>query len=294
MRAMSVDLRIVGREYGPWEKTWTRDDVMLYALSLGCGWDELRFVTENSEGIELEVLPTFAVTVGIAGPGFSFADFGDVPMERIVHGEQRIELAGPIPVEGSVRVSGRIADVLDKGSGALVVTEWDAVDAATGAPRFTNRTSFFLRGLGGFGDAHRNDPVPAPRPAGVALDRAPDRVVAYETTPTQTLLYRIASGDHNRIHSDPWFARAAGFDRPILMGLGTLGFAGRAALEAVCDGDPARLRAIEGRFASPAFPGDVLETALWVDPDGSGAAFVTTTQRGDVVLDRGRVEVAGG
>ena len=111
MRAMSVDLGVMGREYGPWEKSWTRDDVMLYALAVGCGWDDLRFVTENSEDIDLEVLPTFAVKVGIAGPGFSFADFGDVAMESIVHGEQRIEFAGPIPVEGSVRVAGRITDV---------------------------------------------------------------------------------------------------------------------------------------------------------------------------------------
>lgn len=283
---MAVDLSIVGREYGPWEKSWTPDDVMLYALSLGCGWDDLRFVTENSEGIDLEVLPTFAVTRGIAGPDFSFADLGEVPMERIVHGEQRVELAGPIPVEGSVLVSGRIADVRDKGSGALVVTEWDAVDATTGAARFTNRTSFFLRGLGGF-DASRAGSAPAVPPP----DREPDQVVAVETSPTQTLLYRIASGDHNRIHSDPSFARAAGFDRPILMGLGTLGFAGRAVLEAVCGGDPARLRAIEGRFSSPAHPGDTLQTAVWIDADRSGATFVTSTARGDVVLDRGRVEV---
>ncbi len=300
MRAMAVDLSIVGREYGPWEKTWTRDDVMLYALAVGCGWDDLRFVTENSEGIDLEVLPTFAVTVGIAGPGFSFDDFGEVPMESIVHGEQRIALSGPIPPEGSVRVSGRIAEVLDKGSGALVVTEWDAVDATTGTHRFTNRTSFFLRGLGGF-DAERRPSGSgagsgggSPTGSGALAappDRAPDHVVAHETAPTQTLLYRIASGDHNRIHSDPWFAHAAGFDRPILMGLGSLGFAGRAALAAVCDGDPARLRAIEGRFASPAYPGDVLETALWVDADGAGATYVTRTQRGEVALDRGRVEV---
>ncbi|HUV10612.1 MAG TPA: MaoC/PaaZ C-terminal domain-containing protein [Acidimicrobiia bacterium] len=287
---MSVDLGVMGREYGPWEKSWTCDDVMLYALAVGCGWDDLRFVTENSEDIDLEVLPTFAVKVGIAGPGFSFADFGDVAMESIVHGEQRIEFAGPIPVEGSVRVAGRITDVRDKGSGALVVTEWEAVDAATGAPRFTNHTSFFLRGLGGFGDAHRDgsrESTPArPRP-----DRPPDRVVAYETAPTQTLLYRLASDDHNRVHSDPRFARAAGFDRPILVGLGTLGFAGRALLDAMCDGDPARMRAIEGRFAAPAHPGDTLETAMWLDADGAGATFTTTTQRGDVVLDRGRVEV---
>lgn len=289
---MAVDLGIIGREYGPWEKSWSRDDVMLYALALGCGWDDLRFVTENSEGIELEVLPTFAVKVGIAGPGFSFADLGDVPMESIVHGEQRIELAGPIPVEGSVSVSGRIADVIDKGSGALVVTEWDAVDATTGVARFTNRTSFFLRGLGGFGDGHRNTASAPTSSAPSVPEREPDVVVSYETTTTQTLLYRLASGDHNRIHSDPWFARAAGFDRPILMGLGTLGFAGRALLDAVCDGEPARLSAIEGRFAAPAHPGDTLETRVWSDADGAGATFTTTTQRGDVVLDRGRVELA--
>ena len=291
MRAMAVDLTIVGREYGPWEKSWTRDDVMLYALALGCGWDDLRFVTENSEGVDLEVLPTFAVTVGIAGPGFSFDDFGDVPMESIVHGEQRIELAGAIPVEGSVRVTGRIADVVDKRSGALVVTEWDSVDATTGLPRFRTRTSFFLRGQGGFGDAHRaaaaDLPIPSPTP-----EHAPDDVVHHETSPTQTLLYRIASGDHNRIHSDPVFARAAGFDRPILMGLGTLGFAGRALVASVCGGDPARVAAIEGRFAAPAHPGEILETLVWRDADGAGASFVTRAAGGAVVLDRGRLELA--
>lgn len=284
-----MDLSIIGREYAPSEKSWSANDAMLYALAVGCGWDDLRFVTENSEGIDLEVLPTFAVTVGIAGPGFSFSDFGDVPMERIVHGEQRIELAGPIPPSGRVRVSGRIVDVFDKGSGALVVTEWDSVDAATGAECFTTRTSFFLRGLGGFGGAR--GPAATGSEQSASDDRGPDRVIAYETSATQTLLYRIASGDHNRIHSDPVFARAAGFDRPILMGLGTLGFAGRAVLDAVCDGDPARLRVIEARFAAPAFPGDTLETAIWLDDDRGGATFATTTQRGDMVLDRGRVEV---
>jgi acyl dehydratase len=282
-----VDLSIVGREYGPWEKSWTTDDVMLYALAVGCGFDDLSFVTENSEGTALQVLPTFAVRVGIAGPGFSFADLGTVPMESIVHGEQRIELAGPIPPSGTVRVTGRVASIHDKGSGALVVTEWDSVDSSTGARRFTTRTAFFLRGQGGFGGGSgaSDDAVAIP-------EREPDRVVGFETSPDQTLLYRLASGDHNRIHSDPYFAGLAGFDRPILMGLGTMGFAGRALLRALCDGDPGRLRAIEGRFAAPGYPGDTLSTEIWVDDGGGGATYRTVTQRGDVVLDRGRCELA--
>jgi acyl dehydratase len=282
-----VDPAVVGREYGPWEKSWTADDVMLYALGVGCGWDDLAYVTENSEGIALQVLPTFAVRVGIAGPGFSFADLGDVPMESIVHGEQRIELGGPIPPSGTVRVSGRVTGVHDKGSGALVVTEWDSVDPATDVLRFRTRTSFFLRGEGGFGGARGEAGATVTIP-----ERAPDHAVALETLPTQTLLYRLASGDHNRIHSDPVFARRAGFDRPILMGLGTMGFAGRALLHALCDDDPARFRAIDGRFAAPGYPGDTLTTEIWSDDDGGGATYRTLTQRGDVVLDRGRIELA--
>ncbi len=243
---MGVDLSVVGREYGPWERSWTADDVMLYALAVGCGWDDLELVTENTEGVTLRVLPTFAVTVGIAGPGFSFSDFGAVPLESIVHGEQRIELDGPIPIEGTVRVSGRVAEIYDKGTGALVVTEWDSVDAHTGAARFRTRTSF-------------------------------------------TLLYRVASGDHNRIHSDPGFARIAGFERPILMGLGSMGIAGRALLGALCSGDPGRIRAIDGRFASPGYPGDTLTTDIWELGDGV-AVYRTRTQRGDMLIDRGRCE----
>jgi acyl dehydratase len=282
-----VDLSVVGREYGPWEKSWTADDVMLYALGVGCGWDDLAFVTENSQGIALQVLPTFAVRIGIAGPGFSFADLGDVPMESIVHGEQRIELTGAIPPSGTVRVTGRITDVHDKGSGALVVTEWDSVDPATDELRFRTRTSFFLRGQGGFGGSRgtRGAEVQIP-------EREPDHHVDLETSPTQTLLYRLASGDHNRIHSDPWFARLAGFERPILMGLGTMGFTGRALLQALCDDDPGRLRAVDGRFAAPGYPGDTLTTEIWSDDDGRAASFRTLTQRGDVVIDRGRCELA--
>jgi acyl dehydratase len=273
-------LSIVGREYGPWEKSWTADEAMLYALAVGCGWDDLEFVTENTDGVALKVLPTFAVKLGIAGPGFSFSDFGDVPLESIVHGDQRIELDGPIPVTGTVRVSGRVSAVYDKGSGALVVTEWESVDAASGEPRFRTRTSFFLRGLGGFG-GDRGPAAADPTP-----ERPPDRSVALDTEPTQTLLYRIASGDHNRIHSDPGFARLAGFERPILMGLGSMGIAGRALLGALCGGDPARFRAMEGRFASPGYPGDALTTDIWELGDGT-AAYRTRTQRDDVILDRG-------
>jgi acyl dehydratase len=198
-----------------------------------------------------------------------------------VHGEQAIELHGPIPVEGTVRTTGRITGIYDKGSGAVIATESTSVDAQTGEPRFTTRSSAFIRGEGGFG----GDRGPS-GPKNVAPDRDADHVVSYETRADQALLYRL-SGDRNPLHSDPEFAKMAGFDRPILHGLCTYGFTGRALLHSLCGSDPARFRSMEARFSKPVFPGDTLTVRMWITGDGE-AVFRTETQNGDVVIDQGR------
>jgi acyl dehydratase len=108
--------------------------------------------------------------------------------------------------------------------------------------------------------------------------------VTYETRVDQALLYRL-SGDRNPLHSDPAFARRGGFERPILHGLCTYGFTGRALLHALCGSDPARFRSMEGRFSRPVYPGDTLIVKMWVD--GEAAVFRTETQRGEVVIDGG-------
>jgi acyl dehydratase len=119
--------------------------------------------------------------------------------------------------------------------------------------------------------------------------------VRWPTLPVQTLLWRHAGNDPNRIHFDPAVATRAGFKAPILMGLNTLGFAGRALVHAVCGSAPERLRSIEGRFATPGYNGDVLTAEIWTgegvgaDPRGSRLAlFRVVNQHGDVLLDRGR------
>ena len=61
------------------------------------------------------------------------------------------------------------------------------------------------------------------------------------------MIYRL-SGDHNPLHADPEVAKAAGFPRPILHGLGTFGVVGHAILKSVCDYDPTGVRSMRGRF----------------------------------------------
>lgn len=282
---MPVNLDAIGTVLREAEVAWTADDCMLYALGVGCGVEELQFVTENTAGAPLTVLPTFPVVVGTGaregsagGPPLSV--LGDFSMAMLVHGEQHVELAGPVPTSGVVRSTSTVAGIYDKGSGALVVLENEAVDVRTGEPRWRTRMSMFIRGEGGFGgDRGSASGTPA------VPDRSPDFTVRYDTRPDQALLYRL-SGDRNPLHSDPAFARMAGFDRPIMHGLCTFGFTGRALLHALCDSDPARVRVIGGRFSAPCWPGDSLRVDLWRTGEGE-ATFRTSVDGGAAVLDRG-------
>ena len=279
---MPINPEAVGSTSEPSERSWTSKDALLYAVGVGAGsvdplW-ELEFTTENTADTEQRVLPTFAVIVGMGGGG-AMRNIGTFNPAMLVHGEQGIELHRPIPVEGTIRTTSRITGIYDKGSGAVVATRSESVDAKTGDPLFDTTSSVFIRGEGGFG----GDRGPS-GPRNVAPDRAPDHEVTYGTRPDQALLYRL-SGDRNPLHTDPAFAKMGGFDRPILHGLCTYGFTGRALLHALCGSDPARFGSIEGRFTKPVLPGDTLTVKMWVD--GNEAVFRTETQRGDVVIDGG-------
>jgi acyl dehydratase len=264
----------------PSERSWDSKDALLYAVGVGAGsvdptGFELEFTTENSKGVQQRVLPTFANIVGM-GVG----NVGEFNMAMLVHGGQAIELHREIPVQGKILCTARVVAVYDKGSAAVVVNEAESVDAESGELVMTVRNSMFIRGEGGWG----GDRGPS-GPVNVPPDRAPDHEVTYETRLDQALTYRL-SGDRNPLHSDPEFAKMAGFEKPILHGLCTYGFTGRALLHSLCGSDPAKFKSMDGRFSKPVYPGDTLTVKMWVD--GGEALFRTETQNGDVVIDQGR------
>jgi acyl dehydratase len=282
---MPLNLDAVGKVGEPVERSWTERDVLLYALGVGAGAEdptgsELPFTTENSHDIDLAVLPTFPVLLGGGSRG---VDIGTFNPAMLVHGEQGITLHGTLPTSGTVQVTGTVTGIYDKGSGALLASESAAVDPASGETLFTSRMSAFIRGEGGFG-GERGPSGDAPAP--VVPERAPDEVVTYPTRIDQALLYRL-SGDRNPLHSDPWFAAQAGFDRPILHGLCTYGFTGRALLHGVCGSDPARFGSMDARFSRPVMPGDRLTVQMWRLDDDRTVLFRTQNQAGDTVIDRG-------
>ena len=93
---------------------------------------------------------------------------------------------------------------------------------------------------------------------------------------SQAALYRL-SGDFNPLHIDPNEAKRVGFDRPILHGMCTVGYATRAIIHSVCDGDPARFKEFKVRFSAPVLPGDTLTTEGWRDGVGRYLIRVSTT-----------------
>ncbi|MBA3653555.1 MAG: MaoC family dehydratase N-terminal domain-containing protein [Actinobacteria bacterium] len=279
---MPINPDAVGSTSEPVERSWTSKEALLYAVGVGAGLDELAFTTENSRGIDQQVLPTFAVIAGAGGN--ALAEIGDFNFTMLVHGEQAITVHKPIPVAGTVRTVSKVSAIWDKGSGAVIEMESESVDTTTGEPQFTNRSAVFIRGEGGWGGDRG--------PSGgrnAAPERAPDHVVSYDTRPDQALTYRL-SGDRNPLHSDPEVAKLAGFEKPILHGLCTYGFTGRALLHTLCGSDPARFGSMEGRFSRPVYPGDTLTVSMWVT--ANEAVFQTRTQRDEVVIDGGRCTFA--
>jgi acyl dehydratase len=273
---MPLNPDAVGTTSEPAEFSWTSKDALLYAVSLGAGQDELAFSTENTAGVDQQVLPTFPVVLGAGGVGLMNA-IGSFNMALMVHGQQAVTLHRPIPPAGTATVTSKVADMFDKGKAAVVVMVSDV--EMDGAPLYSTRSSMFIRGEGGWG-GDRGPSGPQNEPP----EREPDKTITYQTSPDQAFLYRL-NGDRNPLHTDPSFAAAGGFDRPILHGLCTYGFTGRGLLHLLCASDPAKFHHIEGRFASPVLPGEALTVKAWETAPGEA---VFTTSVGDrVVIDQG-------
>ena len=256
---MALNPEAVGTVGEPYAISWTSKDSLLYAVSLNVSSDQLEYVTENP-----------------------MRNVGEFNFANLVHASQSITLHQPLPVEGTATVQSKLVAMYDKVKAAVIVTEAEATDAA-GKPLYSTRSSVFIRDAGGFGGERGPSGAQNEPPA-----KAPDHEVTFQTSPDQALLYRL-NGDRNPLHSDPNHpAVAAGiFPKPILHGLCTYGFTGRGLLNALCGGDANRFKHIEGRFASPVFPGEALTIKMW--ETGKGEAVFTTSVGDRLVIDQGLV-----
>jgi acyl dehydratase len=272
------------------EQTYTERDTILYALGLGLGADpldecQLRYVYEGDLPGNLKVLPSMAVVLGY--PGFWIRDTG-ADWRKVLHGEQGFEIFRPLPPKGAVVGRSRVTGLFDRGTdkGAVLLTERDVIDQASGDLLCRLTSTVLLRGDGGFGGPSASLPVPH------ALPERPADLASHIRTPAQAaLIYRL-SGDYNPLHADPAVARRAGFERPILHGLCTFGVVCRALVEMVCDGEPARLTGMQARFSAPVYPGETIVTEAWNDGAHAISFRAKAAERDVVVINNGRAAIA--
>jgi NAD(P)-dependent dehydrogenase (short-subunit alcohol dehydrogenase family)/acyl dehydratase/putative sterol carrier protein len=277
---MALNLNAIGKKIGPMTREYTWKDIALYALGVGAGSEELEYVYEN----RLKVIPSFA-----AASVFDFfaqaAVNSSVNLAGILHGEHDLILHNPIPPEGGTLTSeGQITDIYDKGAGkgAVVVAKVDTYHS-DGQKLFTNIFTLFARLDGGFGgEAGPKETVEFP-------DREPDFEELAHPTPDQPVVYRL-SGDTFALHIDPDFARASGFEKPIMHGLCTHGYACRAVVKHLCPGEPERLTRFRNRFSRPLYPGVPIKTQIWQTGEGQALFKTVNAETGEVVIDRGVVE----
>jgi len=276
---MALNLDAVGEKIGPISKDYTWKDAVLYALGVGAGFSDLHYCYEK----DLKVIPSFAITTLYESMPQALS-LTNVNLAGILHGEQELVFHNPIPPDGTMTIEGTITDIFDKGKekGALVIAESEAKHSS-GIKLFTARSTIFSRLDGGFGGEN------PPTEAFTFPDRDPDFVVDASPSENQPLIYRL-SGDVFQLHVDPEFAKMAGFEKPIMHGLCTHGYACRALIEALVPGQPELARRMTCRFSKPLYPGMPLKTQIWKIEEGQAIWRVINVENGEVVIDRGKFE----
>ena len=284
-------LSAVGYTSKPVPFSYNFKDLIIYALGVGVSTKDkngLRYLYENDE--MFSALPTFGVIPAMSGledlvsgniPGLNFH------LANVLHGEQYMEILKPIPTSGRLENIFRIQDVLDKGSGMVLLIEVETRDE-NNELLMRNQNSIFVKGSGGFNGPRNSKHL---TPVSTPPSRSPDKTLKHRTSVDQAALYRL-SGDLNPLHIDPAFSAIGGFSSPILHGLCTYGIAVRHVIDGFCAGDPGAVREIKARFSKPVLPGQTVITEMW--KDGDKVLFSCQVQEtGEKCLTGGWVRIQG-
>uniref|UniRef100_A0A1B0AFB6 Peroxisomal multifunctional enzyme type 2 n=1 Tax=Glossina pallidipes TaxID=7398 RepID=A0A1B0AFB6_GLOPL len=266
---------------------YSAKDLILYALGIGAtvkNANDLKFLYENDP--DFHAIPSFFVLPGLllsltTNLVASGLPEGKADLTNILHGEQYLEICDEVSTSGNLTSTGQVFDIMDKSTGAVVVTNTNSFDE-NGRLLIKNQSSIFVVGAGKFGG--KKNPIDGVIPIVPAPKRSPDATIRYNTSVDQAALYRL-SGDLNPLHIDPNFSMMAGFKTPILHGLCSMGFSVRAILAKYANNNPSLFKCVKVRFAAPVIPGQTLQIDMW--KESKRIHFVTS------VVETGKNVITG-
>jgi acyl dehydratase len=274
--------------------SYNQRDLLLY--SMGIGATDLRWAYENDG--DFAAFPTYPLVLLFKGDSEDVVSFPSPammegpplpPLPGIkvgLDGERYVEMIRPLDPEGSeITMKSRLIGIHKRGTGASVETEVIMSDAK--GPVYRLVSGAFLVGAKDFKDSGstNSEAVAVPK-------RNPDKEVEVKISETMPLLYRL-SGDYNPLHVEEGLAQMSGFEAPINHGLCTFGISCHQVLKHMLDNDPAKFKAIKGRFASPVLPGQTIVVKMWQEKDR--IIFTTTVKEtGKVCINNSYVLINQG
>jgi acyl dehydratase len=253
---MGLNPEAVGTSVGPLTHRYDWKDAVLYALGIGATADDLDFLYEARGP---KIYPSYAVIPAFKVLLETWGKVGGDPL-GIVHHAQKITLYKPFEASSTLSSTAKVAGVYDLRRMAQAIFCTETRDQ-TGELVSESECSVIFRFDGNFGG-----PMPPRRHVYHTPKRPADFSFEQKIAAEQAILYRL-NGDHNPLHIDPEVAKAAGFEKPIVHGLCTFGFACRAVVKEVLGNDPSRLKSLATEFRRPVLPGETLVIDGWKETD---------------------------
>jgi acyl dehydratase len=241
---MPISAAAVGRTLGPREVAPSARRIMAFAA----GTDDRnpRYFDDTAGpplappllAVSLEWPLLVALRTELPGAG---AD----ELRRGVHAAHDVTIHR-LPVAGeTLRTTATVVAIERRPSGAGLLTRLDTVDAA-GRPLWTTFNGGVYRGVALAGTPARLDAPPPPPDGPTQGGFSAAIAVPWNAAHVYTECAEI----WNPIHTERAVALAAGLPDIILHGTATLGYAAQTIVDRLCDGDPARLQRLTGRFAA--------------------------------------------
>ena len=251
---MEVSSRFVGTTLKPMETQVTWRQMMNYAAALED--DNPRyFDDERPEGITAHPMLCVALTWPVSERIWEYIETPDFPKEILmtqVHYSEHLRIHRPIRPDDILTVRGRVAAILPRKAGTLMVLRYDVHDRE-GDAVFTEHIGGMMRGVRCLDTGAGTEQLPhIPVYQGTS---PPLWEATIPVTRTAPFIYDGCTNICFPIHTSVKFARQVGLPDIIYQGTATLALGVREMIDREAEGDPGRVRSISCRFTGMVIPG---------------------------------------
>ncbi|MCC8025028.1 MAG: hypothetical protein LIP16_06965 [Clostridium sp.] len=268
---------VIGMGLGPRYMEYTWRDVVLYALGVGCGKDDLTYVWEGCPG-GFKALPTFVLVAYLNAIQLQpqrrvpYAP-NEIPGDMIIKAlngyipnrlHMGIDICMYRPIDsmcGKFLTEDCVEEIFDWGEkGVVNQCKMDMYDIG-GNPVATVRSQHMIAAFGNNGrPKYVSNKMDYP-------DRTPDFECEDLIADNLAVLYRL-TGDTYTTHIDPEVGKSYGYKGAFMQGLCSIGFAARLAIQKFIPNQPERVTHIASQLRSVTFPNTRVKFQAWKIEEG--------------------------